>query len=76
MSEERVDYDSSSSDSGILGQETEGGGNPRMVIMDLAAPHLEHEHTAVIIPLDGSQPEVEGTQDLLSSGRWGRGCYC
>jgi hypothetical protein len=35
-----VDYDSSSSDSGILSQEMEGGGNPRMVITWIFLLHV------------------------------------
>ncbi|KAM0842824.1 hypothetical protein ACQ4PT_058109 [Festuca glaucescens] len=45
----------------------DGGGNPRMVIMALSAPRLEHEHTAVVIPMDGSQPEAEGTHEDVCS---------
>jgi hypothetical protein len=41
MSEDKVDYDSSSSHSEILGQGMDRGGHPRMAIMALAGPRLE-----------------------------------
>jgi hypothetical protein len=41
MLEDKVDYDSSSSHSEILGQGMDRGGNPRMAIMALAGPRLE-----------------------------------
>jgi hypothetical protein len=41
--------------------------NPGQGILALVAPSLRHEHTAVVIPVDGSQPEVECTQEELAS---------
>jgi hypothetical protein len=41
--------------------------NPGQGFLALAAPSLRHEHTVVVIPVDGSQPEVECTQEELAS---------
>ncbi|KAK1697578.1 hypothetical protein QYE76_014275 [Lolium multiflorum] len=61
-SDELVDYDSSDnsqySDTPYL---TQGQG-----ILALAAPSLRTERTAVVIPVDGSQPEPESQEDPLS----------
>jgi hypothetical protein len=64
LSEERVDCGRSSSSDGESSRVSElpyinhGQGVPA-----LAAPSLEHELTAVVIPVDGSQPEFDSTQD-------------
>jgi hypothetical protein len=31
----------------------------KRVVLALGAPSLQHEHTVVVIPVDGAQPEVE-----------------
>ncbi|KAK1620803.1 hypothetical protein QYE76_026320 [Lolium multiflorum] len=61
-SDELVDYDSSdnsqASDTPYL---TQGQG-----ILALAAPSLRDERTAVVIPVDGSQPELDSQEEPLS----------
>ncbi|KAK1643266.1 hypothetical protein QYE76_061071 [Lolium multiflorum] len=61
-SDELVDYDSSdnsqTSDTPYL---TQGQG-----ILALAAPSLRDERTAVVIPVDGSQPELDSQEEPLS----------
>jgi hypothetical protein len=50
---------SSSSDSGIL--------DGRTRILALAAPSLEHEHTAVVISVDAVHPKIDCSQEGLGS---------
>jgi hypothetical protein len=56
---EGIDSDSSSSDSGIL--------DGRTRILALAAPSLEHEHTALVISVDSIHPEIDCSQEGLGS---------
>jgi hypothetical protein len=44
------------------------GGFIEGAILGLAAPSLEHERMAVVIPVDGSQPEVENMQEDMQEG--------
>jgi hypothetical protein len=61
-SEELVDYGSSDNSQGSdTPYLTQGQG-----ILALAAPSLINERTAVVIPVDGSQPEPESQEDPLS----------
>jgi hypothetical protein len=63
-SDERVDLGDNDSESD---SDTDGSMEYTGTILALAAPSLEHEHTAVVIPVEGHQPEPEGTQeDILS----------
>jgi phosphatidylserine decarboxylase len=41
--------------------------NPSQGVLVRVAPSLRHEHTIVVIPVDGSQLEVECTQEELAS---------
>jgi hypothetical protein len=59
-----VDYGSSGEEASEQGDEEEGE-FVQGVIMGLAAPSLEHERTAVVIPMDGPQPENEQLQDEM-----------
>jgi hypothetical protein len=55
-----VDYDSSQSGSSHSSQSFgDDELNYRKFILPLAVLSLEHAHTAMVIPADGSQPEVE-----------------
>jgi hypothetical protein len=59
-SAERVNLEGSESDEESVDQEAEEEfvDNSR-VVLALGAPSLQHERTAVVIPVDGAQPEVE-----------------
>jgi hypothetical protein len=59
-----VDYKSSGDEAVEQGEEEEGE-FVQGVIMGLVAPSLEHERTAVVIPMDGPQPELEQMQDEM-----------
>jgi hypothetical protein len=62
MFDEKVDYDSSTK-SGESSQALDVSYiNPGQGVLALAAPSLRNEHTTVVIPVDGSQPEADCTQ--------------
>jgi hypothetical protein len=64
FSEERVDYGRSSSSDGESSRVSELPYiNQGQGVLALAAPSLEHEHTTVVSPVDGSQPEFDSTED-------------
>jgi hypothetical protein len=59
-SAERVNLDGSESDNESVDQEAEEEFvDNRRVVLALGAPSLQHERTAVVIFVDGAQPEVE-----------------
>jgi hypothetical protein len=59
-SAERVNLEGSESDDESVDQEAkEEFVDNRRVVLALGAPSLQHERTAVVIPVDGAQPEVE-----------------
>jgi hypothetical protein len=67
MNDELVDYESDT-ESGESSQASDMPFiEPCRGMLALAAPSLRHEHTAVVIPVDGSQPEVECTQEEPTS---------
>jgi hypothetical protein len=67
MNDEQVDY-GSGTESGESSQASDMPFiDPGHGILALAAPSLRHERTAVVIPVDGSQPEVECTQEEPAS---------
>jgi hypothetical protein len=57
LGENEYDFDSDSEDSV----------EPRTAILALAAPSLEHEHTSVVIPVEGPQPKPIETQEAFCS---------
>jgi hypothetical protein len=61
---ERVDLGENESDSD---SDSEDSVEPRTAILALVAPSLEHEHTTVVIPVEGRQPEPEETREALCS---------
>jgi hypothetical protein len=62
-----VDYDGNDNDEGLQEGEEEVE-HVQGVILALGAPSLEHECTSVVIPVDGSQPEVENLQEDMQEG--------
>jgi hypothetical protein len=62
-----VDYESSDNEE-VLQEEQEVGEHIQGAILALSAPSLEHEHTDVVIPVDGSQPEAEKLQEDMQEG--------
>jgi hypothetical protein len=67
-SAKRVNLEGSESDEESDDINSEGNyvDNSR-VVMALGAPSLQHEHTAVIISMDGAQPEDDGGQEDMCS---------
>jgi hypothetical protein len=61
---ERVDLGENESNSD---SDSEDSVEPRTTILALVAPSLEHEHTAVVIPVEGRQPEPEETREAFCS---------
>jgi hypothetical protein len=61
-----VDYGSSGEED--ENQDEQEGAFIEGAILGLAAPSLEHERMAVVIPVDGSQPEVENMQEDMQEG--------
>ncbi|KAK1629424.1 hypothetical protein QYE76_003739 [Lolium multiflorum] len=67
LNDEQVDYENDT-ESGESSQATDMPFiEPGSGILALVVPSLRHEHTAVVIPVDGSQPEVECTQEEPAS---------
>ena len=66
--EEQVDYSSSSADGeNDFPRDEDGYIHPSRVVLALHAPSLESEDVPVVIPVDGAQPEVDSTQEDISS---------
>jgi hypothetical protein len=67
LPDEQIDY-RSSTDNGESSQNSDMPFiNLGQGVLALDAPSLMHEHTIVVIPVDGCQPEVECTQDEPAS---------
>jgi hypothetical protein len=65
---ERVDLEGSESDDDSANQSSDGSGQQYVMgVLALAAPSLENERTAVVIPVEGPPVEVELSQEGLGS---------
>jgi hypothetical protein len=61
---EKVDLGENESD---FDSDSEESIDPRVAVLALAAPSLEHEHTAVVIPVEGPQPESDEPLEAFCS---------
>jgi hypothetical protein len=65
---ERVDLEGSDSEEDSTNQSSEGSGQQYVMgVLALAAPSLENERTAVVIPIEGPPVDVDMSQEGLGS---------
>jgi hypothetical protein len=65
---ERVNLEGSESEEESTDQSAENDGHGYVMgVLALAAPSLEHEHTAVILPMEGPISDIDCSQEGLGS---------